>query len=75
MDRMTEILDVAPVDMLHSMSKKFAKSLEALYPAGMIDQALDMEFHWVNETGETAKLTGGINLVPTVRLLLHLIDG
>ncbi|ETI25113.1 hypothetical protein G647_04485 [Cladophialophora carrionii CBS 160.54] len=61
----TEVLDVAPIDLLHSMSKKFVAALEPFYPGDIAAQALDIEFHWVNETGKTAKLTGGISLVPT----------
>jgi hypothetical protein len=65
--RETEILDVAPIDLLHAMSKKFVATLEPFYPEGLAAQALDIEFHWVNETGKTARLTGGVSLVPTVR--------
>lgn len=32
----------------------------------MRGEALDVEFHWVNESGELAELTGGMSLKPTV---------
>lgn len=63
----TEMLDVAPVDLLHGLSKDFSKDLdENVLSPELKSQALDMQFHWVNETGKMAKLTGGINLQPTV---------
>jgi len=65
LDAETEILDVAPIDMFNAFSKKFAKQLEPFFPGDIGSQALDVEFHWVNEAGKTAKLTGGIQLVPT----------
>jgi len=56
----TEILDVAPIDIFSGISKEFIDS----FPPQMISdewrkQALDVEFHWVNESGETANLTAG----------------
>ncbi|EXJ73530.1 uncharacterized protein A1O5_03291 [Cladophialophora psammophila CBS 110553] len=65
MNAETEILDVAPIDLLHAVSKKFMRTLEQFVPKEMAAQALDIEFHWVNETGNTARLTGGVSLQPT----------
>jgi hypothetical protein len=59
---------VAPVDLLNGMSPKFINYLPL--PDSIKKQALDFEFHWVNEDGEEAKLTAGITLKPTVRFLL-----
>jgi len=69
MKGMTEILDVAPIDYLHGLTSEFIGDLpdEYLQPHYK-QQTQDFQFHWVNETGETAKLTGGINLQPTVSL-------
>jgi len=61
----TELLDVAPVDLLNALSKKFAKTVAPFCPGDLATQALDVEFHWVNETGKTARLTGGLQLLPT----------
>jgi transcriptional regulator GlxA family with amidase domain len=66
--RTTEILDVAPIDALSSISKKtLAEVPEELLPSAFTSQALDFEFHWVSEAGpsEISRLTSGISLVPT----------
>lgn len=63
-DRETEILDVAPVDLLNGLSQKMINFLPL--PDPMKAKALNAEFHWVNQDGEEAKLTAGINLKPTV---------
>lgn len=66
----TEILDVAPIDFLHGLNKKFG----SLLPLSdeLKAQLLDIEFHWVNEKGDTAKLTSGITMNATVRRpILH----
>lgn len=66
----TEVLDIAPIDLLNGMSKPII----AEFPSELISdeikaQGLDMEFHWVNESGKTASLTSGLNIQPTVSLL------
>jgi transcriptional regulator GlxA family with amidase domain len=66
--RETEILDVAPVDLIHGMSKHFTEPMpEEIVPAHLKDQALDLAFHWVSEAGPDtpSRLTGGIRLLPT----------
>lgn len=60
----TEILDVAPIDFLHALSKKFIQALPLSDEVKA--KALDMEFHWVTEKGEPASLTAGISLNATV---------
>ncbi|KIY03035.1 uncharacterized protein Z520_01501 [Fonsecaea multimorphosa CBS 102226] len=65
MNSETEILDVAPIDLLNAVSKNFVQTVEQFGPDGIAAQALDIEIHWVNETGKTAKLTGGLSLQPT----------
>lgn len=68
-DRETEILDVAPVDLLYGMSKHLVHDFaDGFMPPNLKEQALDMDFHWVNQTGKTARLTGGLRVQPTVRL-------
>ncbi|KAK0755720.1 hypothetical protein N5P37_011729 [Trichoderma harzianum] len=64
----TEILDVAPVDMLHCFSKKFIETLpEEWVSEDVKAQALDLNFHWVSEVGSAkqSRLTSAISLVPT----------
>lgn len=66
----TELLDVAPIDFFAGLSKQF---LEAFPPGTFSDeqraQALDVEFHWVTEKGNPAKLTGGVTVQATVRII------
>ena len=64
--RETEILDVAPIDLLNGMSREFMRVLPL--PDAIKAKALDVEFHWVNETGEAARLTSGISMNATVCL-------
>jgi len=60
-------LDVGPVDMLHGLSKSFYKGWDDKFiDPKLKEQAIDFTFHWVNEKGTPAKLTGGITLLPTV---------
>ena len=63
----TEILDVAPIDYLHGLTKKFA----AILPVSdeLKAKALDIEFHWITEKGDVAKLSSGITMNATVSLL------
>lgn len=69
--RITEILDVAPVDMIHSLSKNFIETFPGgdLFPSYYTAQALDIEIHWITEHGKDtpARLTSNITLLPTVR--------
>ena len=65
--RVTEILDVATLDIFAGLSKDFTNN----FPSELVSdqwkkEALDVEFHWVNETGKDATLTAGITLKPTV---------
>jgi hypothetical protein len=60
----TEILDVAPLDMLGCIGKEFAE-------IGQLSEELrakcpDVNFHWITEKGENAKMTGGMTIVATV---------
>ncbi|KAG5986676.1 hypothetical protein E4U43_005401 [Claviceps pusilla] len=64
----TELLDVAPIDIIAGMSKTFTKDLpDALMSATLKEQALDMDFLWVSETGSAARnsLTSGLTMTPT----------
>jgi hypothetical protein len=67
----TEILDVAPIDLLNGGSREFTSTIpDGILSPELKQQALDFEFHWVTETGKTpALLTTGIKLMPTVCLL------
>ena len=67
----TEIIDVAPIDFFHSIGSKFVnENLAPMLPPNTLDQTLDADFHWVNETGEPAKLTAGARVLPTVSTCL-----
>jgi len=65
--RKTEILDVAPIDIFNAISTKFVHNFEAVLPDHLRAQALDFEFHWINEKGNPANLTAGAVVNPTVR--------
>ncbi|KAK8050138.1 hypothetical protein PG994_011868 [Apiospora phragmitis] len=64
---MTEILDVAPIDLLNGMTKAVLDNVPAEFsPADFKTKALDIGFHWVSETGQrTSRLTSGLSVVPT----------
>lgn len=65
--RKTEILDVAPIDVFSGLSKEFLGNFPPqLVNKKLLDQALDFEFHWVNESGQEASLTAGTVVKPTV---------
>ena len=70
LDSVTEILDIAPVDFLAGLSKQTVAELpKGVLPEEQREQALEIEFHWVNEKGGLAKLTGGLSVQATVRPL------
>lgn len=58
------MLDVAPIDLFNGMNKPFIQDLP--FPDAVKAQALDVSFHWVNENGDSAKLTCGITVQCTV---------
>lgn len=67
-NRTTELLDVAPIDYLHALDKKFLGSLGDLFSPDEKAAGLDFAFHWVAETDKSlCKLTAGVQLVPTVK--------
>ena len=54
------------------MSKEFTQD----FPPQLLNdklraEALDVEFHWINETGKEALLTGGAVIKPTVSPRSH----
>ncbi|KAI0538987.1 class I glutamine amidotransferase-like protein [Xylaria digitata] len=64
----TELQDIAPVDMLHGLSRHFISTFpDALGPPGFKDGAIDFNFLWITEAGEAepANLTGGLRILPT----------
>lgn len=67
----TEVLDVAPIDFLHGMTKRFVSAL--LVPDELKAKGLDMEFHWVTEKGTPAQLTSNMTLNATVSLYVHIL--
>ncbi|KAL6922401.1 hypothetical protein FSST1_006427 [Fusarium sambucinum] len=69
MGGITEILDVAPVDMINSLSKNFVETFPVgdLFSPQYKAQALDIEIHWITEHGKDApaRLTSNMTLLPT----------
>ncbi|KAL8878119.1 MAG: hypothetical protein Q9198_004009 [Flavoplaca austrocitrina] len=62
----TQLMDVAPLDMLGMIDKFYAQS----YPEHIAANALDIEYYFVNETGESPhSMTGGFKLAVTVSAL------
>ncbi|KAF9766426.1 hypothetical protein IL306_001175 [Fusarium sp. DS 682] len=69
MNSETEILDVAPVDFLYGLSKSvWKKNFAGVAPPQLESQTMDMEFHWISETGTASPstMTSGIKIVATV---------
>lgn len=66
--RETEILDVAPIDLINGMSNHFIHDLPL--PDTLKSQALDVSIHWINEKGDEAKMTSGLTIDCTVSWLL-----
>lgn len=67
--RVTEILDVAPIDLLSALNSAEPFQVpDELIPAAAKAQAMDFKFHWVSERGppEKMRMTSGIKLEPTV---------
>ena len=66
----TELMDVAPIDMLHGLTKTFLDPVpDALVPPDLKSQALEkVHFHWVSEAGPSvpSRLTSGLSIIPTV---------
>ncbi|KAH6897384.1 class I glutamine amidotransferase-like protein [Thelonectria olida] len=63
----TEVLDVAPIDLLHGLDRKFIDTFpDFVLSPELKAQGFDFDFHWVSETGKSPSLlTSGIQLVPT----------
>ena len=60
----TEILDVAPIDLIHGISTKFINNLP--FSDELKAKAPDVNFHWITETGEPGKLSSNIKIPATV---------
>jgi hypothetical protein len=65
----TELLDLAPVGFFSTISYNFLKNLPPLLVSDDVKaKALDIQFHWVTENGQSlAHLTGNLHVSPTVR--------
>ncbi|KAK4503348.1 hypothetical protein PRZ48_004263 [Zasmidium cellare] len=61
----TEILDIAPFHIMGGLSDRAEDLPDDAWPRAMKDQAMDIECHWVNESGKPAQLTAGMSLNPT----------
>ncbi|KAG8164127.1 hypothetical protein KVR01_006045 [Diaporthe batatas] len=63
----TELLDVAPIDYLHALDKKFLGSFpDAIFSQDEKAAGLTFDFHWVAVTDKApCKLTAGVQLIPT----------
>ncbi|PVH97902.1 class I glutamine amidotransferase-like protein, partial [Periconia macrospinosa] len=58
-----EILDVAPIDMLHSFGKRIIQMLPL--PDEIKAKGIDIETHWITEDGSPAKLSSNITMQAT----------
>ncbi|KAF2162450.1 hypothetical protein M409DRAFT_27074 [Zasmidium cellare ATCC 36951] len=65
LNSVTEILDVAPFHLMGTMSKHLKDMPDSVYAPDLKEQALDIECHWVNESGEPAQLASGMRVLPT----------
>ncbi|KAF2169405.1 hypothetical protein M409DRAFT_20624 [Zasmidium cellare ATCC 36951] len=61
----TEILDIAPFHIMGGLSDRAEDLPDSAWPRGMKDQAMDIECHWVNETGKPAQLTSNMSVNTT----------
>ncbi|KAH7134551.1 class I glutamine amidotransferase-like protein [Dactylonectria estremocensis] len=59
----TEMIDVAPFEFFAWFDKESLKMFN--FPPEMLEDALDIELHWVTEDGKPNKLRSGAQLVPT----------
>lgn len=66
--KVTELLDVGPVDLLSAISTSFVNHMpDHIMPPEFRIQAIDFDFHWVSETGKTpGLLSSNLSVVPTV---------
>lgn len=63
----TEVLDVAPIDLLHGISTRFINNLPL--PDELKAKAPVVNFNWITENGEPANLTSNMKVNATVRVL------
>ncbi|KAF2482397.1 class I glutamine amidotransferase-like protein [Neohortaea acidophila] len=59
----TEILDVAPIDLIHGMTPELIAPLPL--PEPMKAQALDLAFFWITEHGKPARMSSGATMQAT----------
>ncbi|KAM3486007.1 hypothetical protein MY3957_009844 [Beauveria namnaoensis] len=58
---LTELIDVAPIELLSHVSHKFVDPLpEAVVPNHIKQQAHDFQFHWVSEEGPALPVLGDV---------------
>ncbi|KAI0481812.1 class I glutamine amidotransferase-like protein [Xylaria cf. heliscus] len=68
MNSETEFIDIAPIDMIHGLSRHFVDAIpDELGPPGFKSGAIDMQFHWVSEAGPgtPARASSDLRIVPT----------
>ncbi|KPM35811.1 hypothetical protein AK830_g10748 [Neonectria ditissima] len=68
MNSVTEVLDVAPVDALHSLDTEFVNTLpDEGVPPHFKAQSLAIEIHWISQDGpeKHSRLTSGMSILPT----------
>lgn len=64
----TQLLDVAPIDVLGMLEPYWLQAVGV--PDELVAQAPQIEYHFVNETGEGPNLmSGGFRIAVTVNLL------
>ncbi|KAI4136116.1 MAG: hypothetical protein LQ347_000045 [Umbilicaria vellea] len=59
-----QLLDISPVDVLGMLEPYYIRACQL--PQPLVDMGIEMEFHFITETGEgTQQLTGGMKCVVT----------
>ncbi len=60
-----QLLDISPVDVLGTLEPYYIRACQL--PQFLVDMGIEMEFHFITETGEgPQQLTGGMKCVVTV---------
>ncbi|KAM0720654.1 hypothetical protein Q7P37_004791 [Cladosporium fusiforme] len=66
LDSRTEIMDIAPIDLIAAPTKENMEFMpEYLITDQMRTQTMDIETHWVTESGKDAQLTAGATVKAT----------
>ena len=56
--------DIMGADIIGNCSTEYATALAEWGAPGMLEEAKDMEFYWISDTLEPARMTPGMKIVP-----------